>query len=181
MDEANTDARQASAGVVRRRAGADVEECVEVLARVHRRDGYPVNWPERPAAWLSQDGLLGAWVAVRGGRVVGHVSLSRAGEDDAAAALWSERHGTDRNRTAVLGRLFVDPGDRGRGPGALLVGRAVAEVRALGRHPVPDVVTSDTAAAALDGRLGRERLATVERRCSPSRSVSLRCYAAAAP
>ncbi|MFE2287831.1 hypothetical protein ACFXDJ_27155 [Streptomyces sp. NPDC059443] len=38
----------------------------------------------------------------------------------------------------------------------------------------------DTAAAALYERLGWELLATVEHRWSPDRTVTVRCYAAAA-
>ncbi|MEU1026849.1 GNAT family N-acetyltransferase, partial [Streptomyces sp. NPDC005904] len=66
---------------VRERAGApDLAACVEVLAQVHKRDGYPVNWPDRPADWLSGTAALGAWVAELDGRVVGHVGLFRSGE-----------------------------------------------------------------------------------------------------
>ncbi|MFE5536269.1 hypothetical protein ACFQ78_11070 [Streptomyces sp. NPDC056519] len=38
---------------IRRRAEDDVEACLHVLAEVHRYDGYPLNWPEQPGAWLS--------------------------------------------------------------------------------------------------------------------------------
>ncbi|MEU5363936.1 GNAT family N-acetyltransferase [Streptomyces sp. NPDC005925] len=164
---------------IRCRTDGDVENCVRVLAEVHRRDGYPVNWPDRPAAWLSQDSGLKAWVAELDGRVVGHVSLSRAGEGDLAPGLWSGRNGTRETLTAVVSRLFVAPWARGHGIGALLIGRAVAEARGRGLHPVLDVVASDTAAAALYERLGWERLATLEQRWSPSRLVTVHCYAAA--
>jgi hypothetical protein len=43
---------------------------------------------------------------------------------------------------------------------------------------VLDVVSSDTAAAALYERLGWELLATVEQRWSADQTVSIRCYAA---
>ncbi|MFJ9588557.1 GNAT family N-acetyltransferase [Streptomyces acidicola] len=161
---------------------------MQVLAEVHRCDGYPVNWPDRPDEWLSQasavstastTSALGAWVAELGGRVVGHVSLSRSGEGDLAPGLWSERSGTSKDLTAVVSRLFVAPRARGHGVGALLIGRAVGEARRRGLHPVLDVVASDTAAAALYERLGWELMATVEQRWSPSQLVSIRCYAAA--
>lgn len=150
-----------------------------MLAEVHRRDGYPVNWPDRPREWLSHASPLGTWVAGLGGRVVGHVGLSRSGEGDLAPGLWSERNGTSEERTAVVSRLFVAPRARGHGIGALLIGRAVEEARGRGLHPVLDVVASDTAAAALYERLGWERLATVEQRWSPSQLVAVHCYAAA--
>ncbi|MBA2808214.1 GNAT family N-acetyltransferase [Streptomyces sp. KM273126] len=155
---------------------------MQVLAEVHRCDGYPVNWPDRPDEWLSQASAapaLGAWVAELGGRVVGHVSLSHSGEGDLAPGLWSERSGTSKDLTAVVSRLFVAPQARGHGVGALLIGRAVEEARRRGVHPVLDVVASDTAAAALYERLGWELMATVEQRWSPSQLVSIHCYAAA--
>ena len=92
-------------------------------SEVHRSDGYPVNWPEDPAGWLSRGSELGAWIVEADGRVAGHVSLAPGGPDDVAPGVWSE-HGAGRapDRTAVLGRLFVAPRARGRGVGALLIG-----------------------------------------------------------
>lgn len=164
---------------IRPRDESDLDACVRVLAEVHRRDGYPLNWPARPEAWVAQAASLGAWVAELDGRLIGHVGLSRGGEGDMAPGLWSDRNGVAPERTAVLSRLFVAPGARGHGVGAHLVGRAVREARRRGLHPVLDVVASDTAAAALYERLGWERLATVEQRWSPHRTVTVHCYAAA--
>ncbi|MFJ9755880.1 GNAT family N-acetyltransferase [Streptomyces sp. NPDC101149] len=165
---------------VRPRTGGDVERCVRVLADVHRCDGYPVNWPERPDEWLSQASVSAAWVAEHGGRLVGHVSLSRGSEGDLAPGLWSERSGVSKDLTAVVSRLFVAPQARGHGIGALLMGRAMEEARGRGLHPVLDVVASDTSAAALYERLDWELMATVEQRWSPDRSVSIHCYTAPA-
>lgn len=163
---------------VRKRTDDDVEDCVRVLAEVHARDGYPVNWPDRPGEWLSHGPSLGSWVAELEGRLVGHVSLSPAGEGDLAPVLWSERKGTSPGTAAVVGRLFVAPQARGHRIGALLIGRAVREARRHGLHPVLEVVTSDTAAAALYERLGWELMATVEQQWSPHQTVAVRCYAA---
>lgn len=58
---------------IRQRADGDVEECVRVLAKVHARDSYPVNWPDQPGEWLSCRLLLGSWVAGLDGDLVGHV------------------------------------------------------------------------------------------------------------
>ncbi|MFG3019264.1 GNAT family N-acetyltransferase [Streptomyces sp. NPDC048254] len=151
---------------------------MRVLAEVHARDGYPVNWPDRPGEWLSRGSLLGSWVAEHEGRLVGHVSLSHVGEGDLAPTLWSERNGATRGMTAVVSRLFVSPQARGHRFGALLIGRAVEEARRHGLHPVLDVVTSDTAAAALYERLGWELMATVEQQWSPHQKVAIRCYTA---
>jgi GNAT superfamily N-acetyltransferase len=163
---------------IRERAEGDVEECVRILAEVHAHDGYPVNWPDRPGEWLTHGPSLGSWVAELEGRLVGHVSLSRVGEGDLAPVLWSERKGAPPGTTAVVGRLFVSPQARGQRIGALLIGRAVREARRHGLHPVLDVVTTDTAAAALYERLGWELMATVEQRWSPQQTVAVSCYAA---
>ncbi|MFF1308207.1 GNAT family N-acetyltransferase [Streptomyces sp. NPDC058307] len=163
---------------VRPRTDGDVEACVRALEEVHRRDGYPVNWPARPGDWLSQASALGSWVADLEGRVAGHVSLTHATEGDVAPALWSERNGTNRERAAVVGRLFVAAWARGHGIGALLMDRVVEEARRRGLHPVLDVVASDTAAAALYERLGWTRLATVEQRWSASQVVTVHCHSA---
>ncbi|MGW3104764.1 GNAT family N-acetyltransferase [Streptomyces sp. NPDC001100] len=151
---------------------------MRILAEVHAHDGYPVNWPDRPGEWLTHGPSLGAWVAELEGRLVGHVCLAPAGEDDLAPVLWGERTGVPSGTTAVVGRLFVAPEARGHRIGALLIGRAVREARRHGLHPVLDVVTTDTAAAALYERLGWELLATVEQRWSPQQTVAVSCYAA---
>jgi GNAT superfamily N-acetyltransferase len=163
---------------IRPRSEEDAAACARVLARVHRADGYPVHWPDRPGDWLSPPQPLGAWVAEPDEGVVGHVALSRGGEGDLAPGVWGARHGTE-TATAVVGRLFVDPGARGHGLGALLLGRAEREARARGLHPVLDVVATDTAATALYERLGWQRMATVEQRWGPSTRVTVHCYAAA--
>ncbi|MFI0509322.1 GNAT family N-acetyltransferase [Streptomyces sp. WSLK1-5] len=161
---------------VRQRTDDDVQACVRVLAQVHRHDGYPVNWPARPGEWLTRATALGDWVADLDGRVAGHVGLTRSAGSDLAPALWGERNGASAERAAVVGRLFVAPWARGHGIGALLMGRAVAEARHHGLHPVLDVVASDTAATALYERLGWTRLATVEQRWSASQVVTVHCY-----
>ncbi|MFD9592592.1 GNAT family N-acetyltransferase [Kitasatospora sp. NPDC059973] len=163
---------------VRCRDDRDLGACVRVLAEVHARDGYPVNWPEAPTSWLTPPVLIGSWVAELDGRIAGHVVLSRSGAGDAAPGLWSARAGVNVDGTAVVSRLFVAPSARGRGIGALLMARAAEEARARALHPVLDVVASDTAAAALYERLGWRLLATVEQRWSPEQLVAVRCYAA---
>jgi GNAT superfamily N-acetyltransferase len=163
---------------VRYRTDRDLGNCARVLAEVHERDGYPVNWPDRPTEWLTPPSLVAAWVVELDGRIAGHVGLSRSGADDAAPGLWSGLTGAGVDETAVISRLFVAPSARGREFGALLMGRAVAEARRRGLHPVLDVVASDTAAAALYERLGWRLLDTVEQRWSADQKVTVRCYAA---
>ncbi len=145
---------------------------------VHERDGYPLDWPDRPGDWLTPPSLLSAWVAELDGRVAGHIGLARSGAGDLAPGLWGARAGSGPGAAAVVNRLFVAPEARGRGLGASLLARAVEEARERGLHPVLDVLASDAAAAALYERLGWEFLAVVEQRWSPARTVSVRCYAA---
>ncbi|WP_234311829.1 GNAT family N-acetyltransferase [Streptomyces griseus] len=152
-------------------------DCVAVLAAVHEDDGYPMDWPARPADWLTPRSLLSAWVAELDGRVVGHVVLSHSEEGDVAPGLWSARR-PGAGAAAVVNRLFVSPAARGRGIGAALMERAAREASARGLHPVLDVVATDTAATALYERLGWELLDVVEQLWGPERAVSLRCYAA---
>ncbi|WP_171171323.1 GNAT family N-acetyltransferase [Streptomyces sp. I05A-00742] len=164
---------------VRYRTDRDLGECVRVLAEVHEHDGYPVNWPDHPGAWLTPPSLIASWVVELDGRVAGHIGLSRSGAGDVAPGLWSARAGVSTEATAVVSRLFVAPSARGHGIGALLMARAVTEARDRGLHPVLDVVASGTAAAALYERLGWQLLATVEQQWSPEQRVAVRCYAAA--
>ncbi|MFF4245179.1 GNAT family N-acetyltransferase [Streptomyces sp. NPDC001822] len=170
--------REAPGCRVRWREGSDLDACVQVLADVHERDGYPELWPERPGDWLARPSLFGAWVAELHGKVVGHVGLTGGGAEDRAPGLWSRCSGVPVEETAVMSRLFVSPAARGHGAGALLTERAAWEARRRGLHPVLDVLTSDTAAVALYERLGWTRLATVDQRWGPDRTVTVHCYAA---
>ncbi|WP_330294605.1 GNAT family N-acetyltransferase [Streptomyces sp. NBC_00503] len=151
-----------------------------MLAEVHGCDGYPLNWPEYPGEWLTQPSLLAAWVAVLDGRVVGHIGLSRSGDGDAAAGLWSRREGAPVESSAVVSRLFVSPAARGHGIGARLMARAVQDAQRRALHPVLDVLAADKSAAALYERLGWTLLGTVDQRWGPTRTVTVHCYAAPA-
>jgi hypothetical protein len=102
---------------LRPRDDRDLPACVEALAEVHEADGYPTNWPERPAGWLSGTSLVGAWVAELDGRVAGHIALCRAEADDVAPVLWSGREGVPVEATGVVSRLFVAPGPAGTASG----------------------------------------------------------------
>lgn len=163
---------------IRPRTEADLDACVRVLATVHEQNAYPLNWPTDPTTWLTPRSLLAVWVAEGedgedGQGIIGHIVLSRSEEGDAAAALWN------RGPTAVINRLYVDPAARGRGVGAALMERAVAEAEFRGLHPVLDVASTDTAAAALYERLGWTLLAAeVEQEWGPGQRVKVRCYAA---
>ncbi|MFS8197876.1 GNAT family N-acetyltransferase [Streptomyces sp. CWNU-52B] len=164
--------------VVRCREEADLDACARVLGEVHEGDGYPVNRPDEPVAWLSPSSLLAAWVAELDGRVAGHVVLSRGGPGDLAPGLWRARQDASGAATAVVSRLFVARAARGHGLGALLLTRAAEEAERRELHPVLDVVATDRAAAALYERQGWHLLATSEQRWGPDRTVTVHSYAA---
>ncbi|MEU9076904.1 GNAT family N-acetyltransferase [Kitasatospora sp. NPDC004745] len=171
--------RRAGAAVaVRRRRVTDLAECVRLLGDVHTTDGYPADWPDRPAAWLTPEGLLAAWVADLDGRPAGHVGLSRSAPGDVAPALWSHRTGGRPELTAVIGRLFVAPGARGHRIGARLMATAVVHARMLGLHPVLDVLATDAPATAFYRRLGWTWLGSGEQRWGADRTVVVHCFAA---
>ncbi|RSM53825.1 GNAT family N-acetyltransferase [Actinoplanes sp. ATCC 53533] len=89
--------------VIRSREPADLPACVTTLRAVHERDGYPLNWPADPVAWLTPPGTRRAWVAVDGETVAGHAIVTGEGE---------------------VSRLFVSPGRRGAGLAGELIDRA---------------------------------------------------------
>jgi len=92
----------------RLRRSDDLDACVAALAAVHARAGYPSNWPADPAAWLSPTGTIHAWVAVAGGRVVGHALIR------------------DLAGSTELARLFVVPQAHGQGIAGDLLSMAYA-------------------------------------------------------
>ncbi|MGW4940024.1 GNAT family N-acetyltransferase [Actinoplanes sp. NPDC004185] len=114
--------------MIRSRVTADLPACVATLRLVHETDGYPLNWPADPPAWLTPPGLRGAWVAVDGQTVTGHAVVTGEGE---------------------LSRLFVSPQRRGAG----LARELIAHARAA--HGGPLVLeVADAAAAAYYERTG---------------------------
>src|SRR5262249_34517594 len=97
---------------IRVRRNSDIREAASVLVAVHANDGYPVEGVERPVEWLTPPGLTEAWVAIRDGRIVGHVAISEP-RGEGAVALWLRDHQEDPSHVRVLARLFVAPGSRG--------------------------------------------------------------------
>ncbi|MBF9069328.1 GNAT family N-acetyltransferase [Streptacidiphilus fuscans] len=194
-----------SSARLRPRTATDLDACVRVLSEVHRQDGYPQDWPDLPAAWLTPRRMLAAWVAtverdavepgtvergavassavngVGGLEIAGHVALSASGPGDSAPALWSRATGRPEAEAALVKRLFVGPAGRGLGAGALLLAQATDEARRRGLHPVLDVVTTGTSAVALYERAGWSLLGTVEQQWEPGRYVPVHCYAAPSP
>ena len=146
--------------LIRARRPADLPGCVEVLDKVHHRDGYPVNWPADPAGFLTSGAQLGAWVAERDGTVFGHVVLS-----DGRTEI-DELAGLDvlpDKRFAGISRLFVAPAGQGGGLGRALLDTAVAAAAAAGREPILSVVDDgrDKAVSVYE-HLGWRRIATLD-------------------
>ncbi|MGW1129588.1 GNAT family N-acetyltransferase [Streptomyces sp. NPDC002526] len=136
----------------RRRRDDDLDACVEALATVYEADRYPVLWPADPAGWLTPGGLLGAWVAVDGPRVIGHVALTRTG--DALAA----RVGGPAAELASVSRLFATATARRRGVARALLATAARAAEDDGLRPVLEVEDGGRAAVALYERSGWRRM-----------------------
>ena len=115
---------------IRAREDHDLDACVRILRGVHRRHGYPVNWPDDPIGWL-RGTSDSAWVATVDGACVGHVAIAV----DAGVAL--------------VERLFADPAHAGLGIGRQLLRHAAAQGRDLTGDVMLDVVAADDAANGL--------------------------------
>jgi len=113
-----------------------MDACVAALAEVHAADGYPMQWPADPAAWLAPG--AGGWVAELDGRIVGHVLLEPGPAE----------------RTATISRLFVAPAGRGHRLGEQLIAAALEEASSRASAVTLEVVESGAAAIALYRRLG---------------------------
>lgn len=131
---------------IRDRRPSDLPACVRALLAVHESDGYPMNWPEDPIAWLSPADGLQAWVAVTDdGDVAGHVMLQ----------------GTSTPSVAAVARLFVAPLARGRGFGARLLDQARQWAADRGIDLVLEVTADERSSAiALYERTGWRRIGT---------------------
>jgi GNAT superfamily N-acetyltransferase len=99
---------------VRLREPADLRLCVDVLAAVHHRDTYPLQWPADPVSWLTPPGLISAWVAEVDSELVGHVALICTDSSKTPP----------RGGQAELSKLFVSPTVREHGVGAHLMDAA---------------------------------------------------------
>ncbi|GAB3838180.1 GNAT family N-acetyltransferase [Micromonospora andamanensis] len=101
---------------IRERQPADLPGCVDLLAEVHRVDGYPLNWPDDPTRWLCPPELWRAWVTeTRDGGLAGHLAVHRTPPAG---------HGAPGRPTAEVARLFVAPTFRRRRVGAYLLRQA---------------------------------------------------------
>jgi ribosomal protein S18 acetylase RimI-like enzyme len=145
---------------IRPRRPADLPALVAALGDTHRTSAYPVTWPKDPAAWLTPNGMLGAWVAEVDGVVVGHVALGEAKER--TVGTWAATTSRPLATAAEVTRLFVTRAARGRSLGRRLLATAGTHARASGRALVLGVLRESRAAIAMYERLGWLRLSAVD-------------------
>lgn len=63
--------------LIRKRIADDVVELVEIVRRVHERDGYPIYLPDDDVdRFITEPVSVAAWVAVDTGDIIGHVALN---------------------------------------------------------------------------------------------------------
>lgn len=162
---------------VRARTPEDLDACVALATEIHRLDGYPSFLGDGGlAAFVAPDDALGAWVALDGADLVGNVML-RPRSAPPSIELAVDALGLAPERLGFVARLMVAPRARRRGVARQLLDVAVGDARRLGRVPVLDVVTSDTAAVALYGASGWERLGDATVTLRDGRDLDLLVFA----
>ena len=134
---------------IRRRRPKDLGACARLLRVVFSEGQYPVYWPEAPRAWLADADVLDAWIAEREREILGHITISKVGQDPVSASRWREVTGRDPSELAGVSRFFVRPRLRGQGIGAALLDVAVDGIRERGLVPVLDVVSASADAIKL--------------------------------
>ncbi|MFB6987866.1 GNAT family N-acetyltransferase [Streptomyces sp. NPDC056304] len=133
---------------IRRRRDGDIEACVDALATVHEADRYPAEWPADPGSWLTPHGLLGAWVAMDGPTVLGHVALTRTEE------VLAKEAGLPVAELASVARLFARSEARRRRVASALLDTVRAAAAARGVRLVLEAEEGGAAAIALYERAG---------------------------
>ncbi len=184
--EAGAAGEQSGRGLaIRERTESDFDDCVRLLAEVHRHDGYPLHWPTDPRRWLATPKIFAAWVATVDGQLIGHVGLSVISTSDAAPQLLgltapgetSSGGAAVSDGVVMLSRLFVSVSARGYGAGRALMHQAMRSAHERGQHLLLDVQSANTSAIALYERLGWNFLGTSHAPWGSDR-VTLRSYTA---
>jgi len=163
--------------IIRRRRQADLAALADVLVRVHARDGYPVEGVDNPEAWIAPPAELAAWTAVYEDEPIGHVALAQARDTDDSAVLWQRTTGGDVSQLAILARLFVDPGHRNLGAGAVLMEAAHGFAAERQLAVALDVMLKDHGAIRLYERLGYQDLGTIVHEHSGNKTEEAAVYA----
>ena len=144
---------------VRARQPSDSAALYQVISRVHVRDGYPVEGPS--PSFLDPKDTLVAFTAIFHDRVVGHVLVHAPSSSLGAVAAWVSQGG-DLEKTAVLGRLFVDPEARSLGLGRKLIERCREWAGERGMTLVLDVLRKDIEAIKLYEKMGWKRIYNID-------------------
>ncbi len=161
--------------VVRPIADADIPGAAAALVEVHATDGYPVEGVENPEAWVRPTGVMGAWVAEKEGKIVGHVAVMQPHEEG-AVSLWREKSGETVERIGVLARLFVVREARQYGTGERLMRAAMDYAQESSLRLVLDVMTKDAAAIRLYERLGWQHIGEVTHHFGAGQQIPAVCY-----
>lgn len=109
-----------------------LEQAVDVLLQVRESDpNYPpaadaAAERDSMAAWLLKDQVLGRWVALSEGRVVGHIQVTEPHH-------YIPKSVAGHRNLAEVGKFFVSPSHRNSGIGELLFEQARAFIRRKGK------------------------------------------------
>jgi GNAT superfamily N-acetyltransferase len=147
--------------MLRPRRTEDLEGALAMLREVHDADSYPAIWPADPAAWLTGNDRLAAWVAEESGSLLGHLSLHGT-DASRARPEWIEGLGVPVERLAVVSRFFVSTRARRQGIGDALMQRAEEHAAHRGLGLVLDVAAHNHSAIAFYERRGWRRVGTAE-------------------
>ena len=114
----------------------------DLIMRQQPLTRYPFRnpLPFPVAEFVVRPGELASWVAEAStGSVVGHVSVLDVTDHDIGPA-WSAAAGRPVEELAAVSVLVVDHAHTGLGIGSRLMDTCEAHLRAIGRHPVLEVV-----------------------------------------
>jgi predicted N-acetyltransferase YhbS len=131
---------------IRVRRDRDVATCARLVRRAFFEGQFPGQHDEEPRLWLANRDVLQAWVAERDSEVVAHVAISRLELEPLSALRWRESTGHVPSDLIAVSRLFVRPSFRGQGIAASLIEVACDEIRARGKIPVYEVITTSSLA-----------------------------------
>lgn len=162
--------------LIRDKVTADGPACLDLLLRVHARDGYPLHLPaESVNDFFVAEAEVVGWVAEQEGRIVGHVALHWDPDDPTLVAA-HRAVGLPVQELVMVSRLFVAPDVRRAGVGRALLGHATAEAQSLGRRAVLDVGQTLSAAVALYESEGWVRADELHLELHPDTTLDLWVY-----
>lgn len=157
--------------VIRDRRDTDLPALADLLGRQQEQTQYPFTWPYPGPVekFLRRSTELRAWVAEIDGEVVGHVSVTAAGDDPVARA-WAGAHGVTTSEIRCVSVLFADITRAGQGIGSRLLATATDFAMTEGR-PALDVVAAHTGAVNLYLRRGWQTIDTVPAPWNPDSEI----------